>query len=705
MRQRSIIGFMLAFVVSMSIGDASAGTLVVETGADPIVNGTRFQAALDQAQCGDTIILQAGARYGTTVAFVTAGGPQGYPFTLRNKVDCAGAFITIQTSALDGIPPAGQRVTPAHASAMPKLVSYANQEVVLPEPSAGWYRFVGIELTNDSSVALQGGHTGSAVGSPLGGYYPHGQWAHHVTFDRCYFHPVEEVEDPTSNYRSMTRAVGIDGAHIVVEGSHLGGFFGWYRAGHLAGRPDELIDTEAITMITGPGPVTVSNNFLEAWFNVVFTGGGGNSTANTATVTASDMTHVTLSQSANLAIGDLIALKVPPYTNAGGAPSEWTVGKVSSLSGTVVTFEPTGPDGTSPSPPSIPGEARWNGINPTDVRFTRNTFNHRADWKTTFGASKSWAELKNGVRITFDGNIFQGDTSNIAPQNRNQTGSSPWSRNEDTLISNNIFTHGASFVAGLDDGYHTTMPGRGFTVTNNLFGFVPSSGQQYYLALTAGGSGWTFTHNTMRSNNDAMLFGGVAAQTVFRDNLINSGANFLSCQTAPNTTDTCWPGLEIDHNLVINNSSAAPPGYMATSMLVADDSAVGFVNVVDADAGGDYHGYALASGTAYKGTASDGTDPGVNFQLLDDVLDGVVFCGDAQCNPTESCASCAGDCGACPADDPGPDGEPSGAGCGCRTSDRHGSPWGAVVGLVVAALVGLSGRGTSRFGARRRRRT
>src|SRR5262249_22979957 len=56
--------------------------------------------------------------------------------------------------------------------------------------------------------------------------------------------------------------------------------------------------------------------------------------------------------------------------------------------------------------------------------------------------------------------------------------------------------------------------------------------------------------------------------------------------------------------------------------VVTSDAAVGFVNLSAADAGGDYHGYALASTSPFKGRASDNTDPGVNFGLLDAALSG-----------------------------------------------------------------------------------
>src|SRR5689334_22762371 len=76
-----------------------------------VPSGGDFQAALNSANPGDTIVLQAGATYNT------AGG-----FTLPNKGSST-QVITIQSSALSALPAAGYRVHPTNAANMPKLVS------------------------------------------------------------------------------------------------------------------------------------------------------------------------------------------------------------------------------------------------------------------------------------------------------------------------------------------------------------------------------------------------------------------------------------------------------------------------------------------------------------------------------------------------------------------------------------------------------
>src|SRR5467141_1684296 len=74
-----------------------------------VPSGGDFQGALDRAQYGDTIRLQAGATYSGT-------------FTLPAK--SGSGWIIIRTSAPDSsLPAQGQRITPSYASVLPKIVA------------------------------------------------------------------------------------------------------------------------------------------------------------------------------------------------------------------------------------------------------------------------------------------------------------------------------------------------------------------------------------------------------------------------------------------------------------------------------------------------------------------------------------------------------------------------------------------------------
>ena len=71
-----------------------------------VAAGANLQDALDAAQTGDVLVLQAGASF--------TG-----PFTLRKK--SGQGWIVIQSSALQQLPRAGTRVGPSHSRLMPVL--------------------------------------------------------------------------------------------------------------------------------------------------------------------------------------------------------------------------------------------------------------------------------------------------------------------------------------------------------------------------------------------------------------------------------------------------------------------------------------------------------------------------------------------------------------------------------------------------------
>ena len=97
MRRESWLSMML---VIFCAAPAQAAVVTVPTGSDAKANGDNFQAVLNSARCGDTIVLQAGASYQTRVAFVNRFGPQGSPFILPHKGNCNGQSITIQSSGV-----------------------------------------------------------------------------------------------------------------------------------------------------------------------------------------------------------------------------------------------------------------------------------------------------------------------------------------------------------------------------------------------------------------------------------------------------------------------------------------------------------------------------------------------------------------------------------------------------------------------------
>lgn len=213
--------------VDTTLVPSSGRTFAVPPGGD-------FQDALDEAQLGDTIVLQAGAVY------------KG-PFTLPDKK--GSGWITIRSSAIGApFPTPGIRVHASHASLMPKLVA-SGGAVITADKRAHHYRFIGIEMkpTDDTflyAIMLLGNNKFRSVED----------LPHHIIIDRCYLHGDMK--------KGTRRGVAMNGRHLAVIDSYLSDF------------KEEVHDTQAVAGWGGSGPFKIVNNFLEASGENLAFGGG-----------------------------------------------------------------------------------------------------------------------------------------------------------------------------------------------------------------------------------------------------------------------------------------------------------------------------------------------------------------------------------------------------------------------------------------------
>lgn len=217
-------------------------TPVSPTGRTITVNaGGNLQSALDSAVPGDVIVLQAGARF--------TGN-----FRLPNK---AGAgWITIRSSAAGQLPGPGSRVSPSHASLMPKIVTPNNQPAVMAAPGAHHYRFIGIEFGIEPGV----GHNYNIIQLGQDNDTSVSQLPHDIVFDRVYVHG-----NTTGNAR---RGILLNAVSGAVVDSHISEI-------HEVGA-----DSQAILITNSPGPIRIVNNHLEAAGENVLIGGSDPTIAN-----------------------------------------------------------------------------------------------------------------------------------------------------------------------------------------------------------------------------------------------------------------------------------------------------------------------------------------------------------------------------------------------------------------------------------------
>ena len=216
-----------AIAAAFSSGQiAQAATILVPSGGD-------LQAALTSAQPGDTIVLQQGATY--------VGN-----FTLPNKGGAS--LITLETSP-QGLPGEGARIGPGQAPALAKLRSPNNMPALQTAPDAHGWRIALIEFQANAGGAgdiITLGDGSSAQSSLL-------QVPHDLVIDRCYIHG-----DPRAGQK---RGIALNSAATTVSNSYVADI-------KAVGE-----DSQAIAGWNGPGPFTITNNYLEAAGENVLFGG------------------------------------------------------------------------------------------------------------------------------------------------------------------------------------------------------------------------------------------------------------------------------------------------------------------------------------------------------------------------------------------------------------------------------------------------
>jgi hypothetical protein len=238
--------------VSSAMADSPAPGSVVNVGA-----GGNLQTALNNAQCGDTIQLQAG---------VTFTGK----FIVPAKGCDANHWIIIRTSTPDsGLPAEGTRMTPCYAGvgSLPGRPAYscsnptnvlAKVEIAQPADGpfqlasgANFYRFIGLEITHPTGVK-----NSPVLISTQG-------TADHIILDRSWLHG--NPQDETANGFGMN-----GGTYIAVIDSYFSDF-------HCIASSGSCTDAHAVSGGTGndqDGPYKIQDNFLESSGEAIMFGGG-----------------------------------------------------------------------------------------------------------------------------------------------------------------------------------------------------------------------------------------------------------------------------------------------------------------------------------------------------------------------------------------------------------------------------------------------
>jgi hypothetical protein len=416
--------------------------------------GGDLQAALNNAQLGDTIVLEAGATF--------TG-----PFKLPNKTTGTG-WIYVVSSNLASLPSPGHRVAPNDVANMPKIVSPGNNNAVTTVADSHHFRFVGIEFAPVSGAYVYQVITiGNSDTSPT-------TLAHHIVFDRCYVHAA-----PNQNAR---RGIEIDGAYVAVLDSYISDF-------------KDAVDSQALWAYNTSGPLKIVDNYLEAaGENIMF--GGADSKAPSLMPADIEIRNnyffkplSLLSTRSTIRVKNLLEFKAAQRVVVSG--NTFQNNPAGSQNGFSLLITPRNQDGAAP----------WSMT--ADIAVTNNTFINVGSGINISGVDSFHPNLSGmTARLLFRNNVIGVTGFGGADGRAFQVllGGSDYTFDHNTIV--NTAAPPGTPSSDLLMAQSTTSKISNFTFTNNLstqtqYGFFGSGVGEGTAALNANFTNWIFAKNAI----------------------------------------------------------------------------------------------------------------------------------------------------------------------------------------------------------------
>src|SRR5436190_523557 len=395
-----------ASTLSRPTASTGGGVINVPAGGD-------LQAAINSAQPGDTILVQAGVTFtGNFVLPVKSGA----------------SMITIRTSAPDSsLPDATTRIDPSYAPVLPKLKSPNRQPALATAPGAHHYTLMGLEFPSTDQgyyIIVQLGD-GSTAQNTLA------MVPHDLVVDRVYVHG-----DVTYGQKV---GITLNSASTTVTNSYV----------CEIKAPGQ--DSQALAGTNGPGPFVITNNYLEAAGENVLFGGADPGIPN---LIPSDITfrgnylakQVIWRSQTQWSVKNIFELKNAQRVLVDGNVMEynWVSGQV----GYAVVLTPRNQDGKCP----------WCIVQ--QVQFTNNLVRHSASAINILGADNLQPSGTVNT-ITIRNNLFE-DVSSSAYGGSGRFMMIGAGAVNVTVDHNTVLQDGATALYG----YGAPMPG--FVFTNNI---------------------------------------------------------------------------------------------------------------------------------------------------------------------------------------------------------------------------------------------
>jgi hypothetical protein len=533
----------------------------------PVGEGEDFQAALDSASCGDTILLQAGATFSGI-------------FTFPAKQCDDAHWIIVRTSAPDSsLPPEGTRLTPCFAgvaslpgrpgfacasshNVLAKLM-FANKTGFGPvvfASRANHYRLLGLEVTRSAGTGYVSELITPAVAVP----------ADHIVLDRLWVHGTAQEETARGLYLAGMVSVAV-----------VDSFFSDFHCVSITG---SCTDSQAIGGGGGnyaAGPIKIVNNFLEGAGENISLGGGP------ATTTPADIEirHNHLFKPMIWKLGQ------PDYVGGIDGNAFIVKNHFELKNARRVLFEGNVAENT------------WGG-------FTQSGYSLLLTPKNQASGDNNVCPtcLVTDVTIRYSNVSHAGAGMQIATVLSDADGAASagtrYSIHDIVLDDINASVYGGGGPLFLLMNSWNTHVLNSFSI-NHITGF----GDATYPLLTVGNMadlprmfGFTFTNNMVLSGaRPVWSTGGGISNCAFYDVPIT-------------TIASCFATYSFINNAIIGSPSKYPPSsWPELNFFPADPATVKFVNFKDGN-GGDYR---LLPSSPYKNAGTDGRDLGADIDAIE----------------------------------------------------------------------------------------
>ena len=514
-------------------GGLSIGILLHTSAADAatitVRAGDNLQAAINAAEPGDTLLLEAGATFsGNFVLPVKTGS----------------TYITIRTALVTGspLPGATGRILPSHSPWLAKIKSPNNGAAITTVPGSHHWRLMLLEFpsTREGYGDIIQIGDGSRAQNTLS------MVPRDFDLDRLYVHGDPDV--------GQKRGIALNAMTVTIRNCYISdikaiGF-----------------DTQAIGGWNGPGPYTIENNYLEASGENFLLGGADPGIANLV-ATGIVVRHNYFSRPLtwrNPLVADPVGVTATPGSGGGLAPGTYTYRVVarkpvgggsvarSSASTSVTASVTTAGASVLVKWDAVPGATQYYVYGRSATAMTQYWAVSGTSFTDTGVAGQSGAvpttigdrwlvknlfELKNARDVLVEFNVFENNWAHgqagyaILFTPRNQEGTCTWCVVSDVTFRSNIVRNvAAGFnILGYDDLAPSQQTARIAILNNLVYGLRSSLGGNGWFALMgAGPSTIVMDHNTIDSDGSAVVYvsGGTTTspQTVSGFQFTNNAA-------------------------------------------------------------------------------------------------------------------------------------------------------------------------------------